>query len=110
MQTEHKTSELTHKGFFHSRTQLINQFADTIREKALAAKWEEENPLPGQFGAQPILNALIPDCTQRDAQVAATVIQWLGSQVGFNFLQEALKPHGYHISQVQKHSKPSPKP
>lgn len=102
MQIQETTAELIHHGFAHSRTQFVNQFRDTIREKAFAAKWEHENPMPGQFGHQPFLNALVPDCTQRDAQVAATVIQWLGSEVGFNFLQEALEVAGYQITQGSK--------
>lgn len=103
MQATDNSSKLVHRGFAYSRTQLVEkfreQFRDTMREKALAAKWEIENPVPGQFGPQPILNALVPDCTQRDAEVAATVIQWLGSEVGFNFLQEALEPLGYEITE-----------
>ncbi len=104
MHTEEEPTKLTHKGFAHSRTTLANQFADTIREKALADKWEQENPALGTFGVQPILHALIPDCTQRDAQVAATVIQWLGSPVGLTFLQEAFEATGYHITQDPKRS------
>lgn len=33
----------------------------------------------------------------RDRYVAATVIQWLGTNVGFSFLQEALMKRGYLI-------------
>ena len=35
--------------------------------------------------------------TERDDQIAATVIQWLGSNVGFSFLQEALGKCGFMI-------------
>lgn len=99
MKTLETPSKLIHKGFSYSRTQMVQNFRDTTREKALAEKWEIDNPAPGQFGIQPILNALVPDCTQRDAQVAATVIQWLGSEVGFNFLKEALGSVGYDITE-----------
>lgn len=93
---------LIHRGFAHTRTLQTGPFSDTKREKALSDKWEEDNPPPGQFGVQPVLNALVPDCTQRDAMVAATVVQWLGSQVGFSFLNEALASVGYEIVQRQK--------
>lgn len=106
MRTQDNVATLIHQGFAHSRTQLVQQFRDTIREKALADKWEIENPAPGQFGHQPVLNALVPDCTQRDAQVAATVIQWLGSEVGFNFLQEALDAAGYQVIKKLKPNGP----
>lgn len=102
MHTQSDHSKLIHQGFAHSRTKLVQNFRDTTREKALADAWEAENPVPGGFGHQPILNALVPDCTQRDAQVAATVVQWLGSDVGFNFLQEALGKAGYEITDCKK--------
>lgn len=35
--------------------------------------------------------------TNRDRVIAATVIQWLGSNVGFSFLQKALNMCGYKI-------------
>lgn len=102
MPTQASQVKLNHKGFAHSRTQLKQNTSGTVREKALAAAWEAENPAPGSLGHQPILNALVPDCTQRDAQVAATVVQWLGSDVGFDFLQEALGKCGYEIAERRK--------
>lgn len=94
--------KIIHRGFAHSRTTRADQHEDTVREKSLADKWEMENPLPGTFGIQPTLNALIPDCSARDAQVAATVVQWIGSQVGFCFLEEALEPAGFKIIRQSK--------
>jgi hypothetical protein len=101
MSEQLNTAKLVHRGFSFQRTQLVQEFRDTAREKSLAEAWELENPAPGQFGNQPILNALVPDCSQRDAQVAATVVQWLGSQVGFQFLQEALGKVGYQIVELK---------
>lgn len=89
--------QLHHQGFAHSRTQASILSVDTRRERALAKLWQKQNPPVGSFGIQPVLPALVPDCTARDAQVAATVIQWLGSQVGFNFLEEAMAASGYTI-------------
>lgn len=37
------------------------------------------------------------DPTERDRVVVSTVVQWLGSAVGFSFLQESLKRVGYRI-------------
>lgn len=105
MNTPSPTLAIVHRGLAHSRTQLGEKFQDSLRERALAKKWEAENPTPGQFGHQPILNALIPDCTQRDAQVAATVVQWIGSEIGFQFLQEALESVGYQITEKSAHKK-----
>jgi hypothetical protein len=89
--------QLQHQGFAHSRTQGTVQSVDALRERTLAKLWKEQNPPTGSFGVQPVLPALVPDCTARDAQVAATVIQWLGSQVGFHFLEEAMTAAGYAI-------------
>ncbi len=36
------------------------------------------------------LGWIVPDVTHRDEQVAATVLQWLGSPVGFNWLCRAV--------------------
>lgn len=59
-------------------------------ERAYSDAWEEEAPgtlgflLCGQDkGAH--------DYTQRDAEVAATIIQWLGSPVGSRFVEEVLR-------------------
>lgn len=60
---------------------------DNPREVAFAVKWAEENKHPGQN----ILAHLIPGYTDRDARVAATIVQWLGSNVGMSFLKEAMK-------------------
>ena len=41
------------------------------------------------------------DATKREAEVAATVIQWLGTNVGFVFLEEVLKEAGYAVQKVE---------
>ena len=35
--------------------------------------------------------------TQRDALVAATVVQWIGTNVGRSFLTEAFRDVGYEV-------------
>lgn len=58
-------------------------------EKKFADAWEEQAPrtigylLCGQ-------DRHFHDYTQRDAEVAATIIQWLGSPVGESFVREVL--------------------
>lgn len=83
------------------------------REKAFAEQWEKENdqwhvldlllradrppnasPMSG-FDDRPYHFGEPP--TQRDATVAATVIQWLGSSVGRCFLEDSLARVGYRI-------------
>jgi hypothetical protein len=57
------------------------------KERALAEAWEKEAPK-----TLPILldgthdNYRSDDFSERDAEVAATVIQWLGTHVGRSFL------------------------
>ena len=66
-------------------------------EKRFAKKWQETNKLAG---APTHLGHLLGDgtgkgpatwVTERDHLVAATVIQWLGSNVGQSFLSDVLK-------------------
>lgn len=56
------------------------------REVAFAAQWSLE-----QRQGNVLKHLLGRDYSDRDAAVAATVIQWLGSNVGMSFLEEAAK-------------------
>ena len=38
--------------------------------------------------------------TKRDACIVATVIQWLGSNVGFDFLRTCLEKCGYRLDRI----------
>lgn len=42
------------------------------------------------------------EITQRDAEIVATVIQWLGSNVGMSFLGAALKRCGKKIVNIEE--------
>jgi hypothetical protein len=73
-------------------------------ERAFAFRWLERN-------ASDLTNlSLLLDgaedewrpVTQRDARVAATVIQWLGTNCGFNFLLETLRQTGYEVRDVRR--------
>jgi len=89
---------IKHEGFYANRLNT-----DNPREVAFAEEWYLQNDrrtgaLNGTLawllgiGGKPIQKI-----TQHDASVAATVIQWLGSNVGFSFLEEALGRRGYKI-------------
>ena len=75
--------KLKHEGFQLHR---LNPNAGNPREVAFAAQWAKEQ----EYGK--LLFHLLPDSpTQRDANVAATVAQWLGSNVGMSFLEEVIR-------------------
>lgn len=76
------------------RGNRTHRFKQNPLEKVFSDKWEEANDKPnngpgilawsmgdGQFAG---------DISQRDATVAASIIQWLGSPVGQRFLLETL--------------------
>jgi hypothetical protein len=94
------------RGAFWERTK------ESPREKALAETWEKENvPTPFLGHGQGLLQDLfskpgrfghiVPErtlnITNRDRMIAATVIQWLGSNCGFSMLMEALGKCGFMI-------------
>lgn len=98
------------RGFRHKRT--TDSGPQGPREKAFAEEWAKEAPewfetilvpshrRPGalsMFGGRP---ALIPNRLQR--MIVATAIQWLGTHVGFSFLETALKKCGYSIVKDEK--------
>ena len=70
------------------------RFSREPLEKTLVEVWREYNNRPGGYGRflqflmspkQPIH---LENISNRDLQVAETVIQWLGSPVGQGFLEE----------------------
>lgn len=94
-----KPPKVVHRGHMYERT--VGDFAQAKRESAFAAQWEEENRKDDLLAklmnthlqrdglAASLKSAVWP--TQRDASLAATVVQWLGSHVGFGFLEDALR-------------------
>lgn len=87
---------LVHRGLYHNRTRRKDGGDDTKREKAFTQTWEAWNAYV-DVGPSPIMQSLIPGYEQSDASAAATVIQWLGTHVGFDFLQQALNAAGYDV-------------
>lgn len=105
---------------WHDRESYIN------REQVFAEEWEKDNPIRWE-GSSRTLHCLFfvhdrraprrmiegPDSTNgrwafggpptyRDRVVAATVIQWLGSNVGFAFVETALRKCGYRVSRIDE--------
>jgi len=85
------------------------------REKAFHDQWMEENePNPvincghgilqdlfieGENTFSPASNGkFIEIITHRDRMIVATIVQWLGSNVGWSFLYSALERCGYTIT------------
>jgi hypothetical protein len=105
-------SDLKHEGLHAHR---LNPEAGNLREIAFAERWKRENG-PYSNTLWELLHhrhgnafSMISDRVeklapydQHSASVAATVVQWLGSNVGFGFLEEALGDCGYKIVSKEK--------
>lgn len=79
-------AKIKHEGIHAKR--LEHNFA----EKIFADRWAQQNK-ESQLLRQ-LLNtskSTLELITQRDADVAATIVQWLGSNVGKCFVKECLK-------------------
>lgn len=79
------------------------------RERAFAEEWVKENQgfmTKCETRTLGMLLSTRPNewqrPTERDEIVAATVIQWLGSNVGFSFVEQALARCGYRIVKEAK--------
>lgn len=95
--------KLKHEGYNRSR------LSTNPRERIFAEHWLAENTetiisLDSGSTLGHMLNkygCYSKSLTQKDCAVAATVIQWLGSEVGMNFLASALKDAGYRLEWVR---------
>jgi len=91
--------KISHRGFFRDR--LRAKSGDL--EKAFADNWEKD--CREHYVLENILNHKgSPETTQRDAIIAATVIQWLGTNVGFGFIMKSIKECGYVVNSLPKMS------
>jgi len=105
------------RGFFYRRTE--DNCHHGRLERAFAEVWEEEaapNPQRGSgsglvqslliTGQNPFSmfsgGTVVEKVTIRDRQLVATIIQWLGSNVGWCFLETALRRAGYKIVPIEK--------
>ena len=101
--------KIRHEGLHADR---LKPGRDNPREVAFANQWSYEND--GGSGGNILACLLVNDhgdltsvlsdkierlapFDQQSASVAATVVQWLGSNVGWCFLQESLARCGYEI-------------
>lgn len=100
-------------GYMHHRMKYDCE--QSRREKALARSWRKENAFrPWINSGHGILQDLffnvehrdrtyhfpITIMTKRDRVIAATVIQWLGSNCGFSWLCDVMKKCGYKITKI----------
>lgn len=74
--------QVDHVGL-HSGRLLPNR--NNTRERVFADQWRLEN---SQYDT---LRKLLPGYSQRDATVAATIVQWLGSNCGLAFLTNTME-------------------
>lgn len=79
------------------RTNRLKPKADNPREVAFAKQWKEEQAY------EDVLFRLVDPLTEGERRSVATIIQWLGSSVGFSFLRAALDRAGFAI--VRKEGK-----
>jgi len=96
--------KLIHRGICHNRTTEDDPVSK--REKAFADAWEEENrprvhhPVSPEM---PTLQALMVEdhkvipISQDAATAVATIVQWLGSPIGWGYLGQMLGRAGYKI-------------
>lgn len=97
------------RGIHHYRLNGYNP-----REVAFAKTWEEEhqrtdllqqlmrrppraNEVPDWHGGVGPPQVTVYDTSKRDIEIATTVIQWMGSNVGMSFLQKSLRKCGYIV-------------
>ena len=93
--SQHEAS-MVHRGLHFNRTKRDPDWRDTQREKALAKAWEAWNEYKN-VGSSPVMRNLVPNYDQTQASAVATAVQWLGSDVGFDFLKQALDAAGYDV-------------
>jgi DNA-binding transcriptional LysR family regulator len=82
-----------------------HRLAREPREAAFAEEWAQQNTLvPLRASTLAYLlsddDHFVPEPTQAQATDAATVIQWLGSPVGWSFLENAVKRAGYRLVEI----------
>jgi len=87
--------QIQHVGLYPYRMERL----DAALERAFAEEWTAENKrgylLPWLLTAP---HAGYPvTVTQDQATVAATVVQWLGSPVGYEFVRRVLSGRGYRV-------------
>ena len=92
----HFQNKITRISTFHQSAKEPIRRNQNAREKAFFDQWlyEQESSLLTNLFQGSGLGDLV---SHREATIAATLIQWLGTNVGFCFLESALKRCGYKI-------------
>lgn len=105
-------TKLIHQSIHHERTHIVDEIGR--REKAFAETWVEENKPQRYFMFGPecsrlemlmVKNDHLIPISQETATAVATIVQWLGTNIGRAFLDEALKKFGYHIVKIEQKPK-----
>lgn len=79
----------THRGYLHQRVQ------SNPLEAAFAQQWEDRN----SDGS--LIHAICGDVesfTRQECYIAASIVQWLGTNVGMGFVETALQRCGHTIN------------
>jgi hypothetical protein len=88
---EFRKTQVRHVGLYAKRLDFPCE--QTTRERAFADRWTMDNT---RSCVVPYLDSLLDrKATPTEAVQAATLIQWLGSHVGWCFLCECIKAAGY---------------
>lgn len=104
------------RGKDYKRTEYVFPDGRPNPEKVFADAWEKENEInPGTNFGFGILQDLFMDRVSghwwshpyathvlngRERMIAATVVQWLGTNCGFGFLVDTLRKCGYRITRI----------
>ena len=90
-------SEIKHEGF------STHRLRQNPLEAAYAKAWAEQAPRTlGWLLKNSSYDTDQADYSARDAQVAATMIQWLGSPVGSCFVREVLESEAVSVNKAKK--------
>ena len=102
--------EYPNRGFLHRRT----TDPSLPKEKAFAYDWEHVNDPEKDLnhGNGLLQNLFISgfmcteklelEITPREKMITATAIQWLGSNVGFGFLENVLRTLNYRLTKIER--------
>lgn len=71
------------------------------RESAFFAQWLHEQSDRSPMFLQLLKSWGIEDYTQREVAIMASLVEWLGTNVGFCFLESALRRCGYKVVQAE---------
>ena len=87
------------KGINHNRIEenlLMKEHDWNNPEKSFSFEWREESKkLPAIFNNSNLELKL--EITYKERFICATIIQWLGSNIGMSFLERVLAREGYKI-------------